>query len=250
MITTLTISPIYRGFKPDTSVDKYEVTKAQWDDVYNWAITNGYSFDNAGSGKAVNHPVQTVSWFDVVKWCNARSEKEGRAQVYYTDAGFTQVYKVGQVLSPYMVGSAKGYRLPTDVEWEYAARGGVSGKRFSWGGDTIDHAKANYFGHPKSYAYDLGYARYDTRYSSGGNPYTSPVGSFEAGKNGYGLYDMEGNVWEWCWDSYPGSGSDRVLHGGGWNWDASYCRVAFRKNSNHFDAHFDLGFRAVLPPCQ
>jgi len=62
-------------------MDKYEVTKAQWDTVYDWAITNGYSFDNSGLGKASNHPVHTVNWYDCVKWCNARSEKDGKTVV-------------------------------------------------------------------------------------------------------------------------------------------------------------------------
>jgi hypothetical protein len=74
-------------------MDKYEVTKALWDEVKNWNGGNGYSYDNAGTGKATNHPVQTVSWFDVVKFCNARSQKEGLTPVYYTDAGLTTVYK-------------------------------------------------------------------------------------------------------------------------------------------------------------
>ena len=58
-------------------IDKYEMSKAKWDDIYSWAVTNGYNFDNAGSGPASNHPVQTINWYDCVKWCNAQSEKEG-----------------------------------------------------------------------------------------------------------------------------------------------------------------------------
>jgi len=74
-------------------MDATEVTKAQWDDVYSWAVTNGYSFDNAGSGKAANHPVHTVSWYDCVKWCNARSEMDGRTPCYTVSES---VYKTGQ----------------------------------------------------------------------------------------------------------------------------------------------------------
>jgi formylglycine-generating enzyme required for sulfatase activity len=118
---------------------------------------------------------------------------------------------------------AGGYRLPTLNEWEYAARGGLSSKRFPWG-DTIDHTQANYYGNPHQYDYDLGYERYDTSYQVGEIPFTSPVGSFPA--NGYGLYDMTGNLWEWNW--FPGfNRTPRPLRGSSWN-DSSYCgRVAY-----------------------
>ena len=68
------------------------VSYSQWQSVYYWATNHGYGFDNAGSGKAANHPVQTVDWYDVVKWSNARSQQAGLTPVYYTDAGLTQVY--------------------------------------------------------------------------------------------------------------------------------------------------------------
>ena len=72
-------------------MDKNLVTKELWDEVYHWATNNGYSFDNAGYGKELTHPVQTVSWYDVVKWCNARSEKAGRVPAYYTKIGRAHV---------------------------------------------------------------------------------------------------------------------------------------------------------------
>jgi formylglycine-generating enzyme required for sulfatase activity len=142
-----------------------------------------------------------------------------------------------------------GYRLPTEVEWEYAARGGLSGKRFPWG-DTIEHSQANY----RSYSeisYDTSLTRgYHPTFNAGGFPYTSPVGSFAA--NGYGLYDMAGNVLEWCTDWYAEEGSDRVLRGGCWaySYGAYFCRSALRDFCSPDDAYFGIGFRAALPPGQ
>ena len=76
-------------------MDVNEVTLSRWQSVYFWALEHGYSFSNAGQGKGPNHPVHTISWFDAVKWCNARSEQSGKTPVYYSDAGLTQVFRSG-----------------------------------------------------------------------------------------------------------------------------------------------------------
>jgi sulfatase modifying factor 1 len=220
--------PLHTNFISTFYMDKYEVTKALWDVVKAFNGGNGYSYSNPGLGKATNHPVHTVNWFDVVKWCNARSQRDGLTPVYYTDAGFTTVYKTGEI-APFANWSANGYRLPTEAEWEKAARGGVAGQRFPWG-DNITHSNANYFS-SISIAYDTSSTRgYHPTFLVGNEPYTSPVGYFAP--NGYGLYDMSGNIFEWCWDwldsSYyssspvgdprgPSGGLYRVLRGGSWS---------------------------------
>jgi len=227
---SLTVSTFY--------MDATEVTKAQWDEVYSWAVSHGYSFRNAGQGKGANHPVHTVNWYDCVKWCNARSEREGRSPCYRVGGS---VYRSGES-SPDCNFGAGGYRLPTNDEWEYAARGGAHSRRFPWGAN-INHNYANYCANGSAYSYDTSsYSSYTFHpdYDSGGYPYTSPVGRFSP--NGYGLYDMAGNVWEWCNDT---SGSYRSFRGGSWSSYADYCRVAYRYWHNAFLECYDVGVRAV-----
>lgn len=251
-------------------MDKYEVTRALWDEVRQWATNHGYSFDYAdsGQGKAANHPVHSMTWYDMVKWCNARSEKEGRTPAYYTSAVQTTVYRTGQASARNdWVKWNAGYRLPTEAEWEKAALGGASGQRFPWG-NTISHGQANYRAW-QNYSYDLSYptgpAGYHPTYNTGGTPYTNPVGSFVP--NGYGLYDTAGNVYEWCWDwreiddSYysfspasdprgPISGAVRVGRGGCWDGNAFSCRSACRSGGSPSSRNIIIGFRCVLPSGQ
>jgi formylglycine-generating enzyme required for sulfatase activity len=219
-------------------MDRYEVTKALWDEVKNWSGGNGYNYNYAGESKAANHPVHTVSWCDCVKWCNARSQKDGRTPVYYTDATMTQVFKTGWLDDPYVKSTANGYRLPSDVQWEYAARGGVASLRFPWG-DMIDHDRANYYNPTRGY---------HPAYNDGVMPYTSPVGSFAP--NGYGLYDMAGNVSELCYDWYYGTSCSypsRVERGGSWSTDANYCKVCVRAPNFYPATGNFIGFRTCLP---
>jgi len=253
-VHTVRVSAVY--------MDKFEVTKALWDEVYVWATSNGYAFDHAGAGTASNHPVHTVSWYDSAKWCNARSEKEGLSPAYYTDATTSTVYRTGQLGldSDWVKWDASGYRLPTEAEWEKGSRGGLTGHHYPWdsyGGSYtghIDGSKANY--------------------PSSGDPWdngTTPVGYYDGNQtpagvdmaNGYGLYDVAGNLCEWCWDRYqsdwygqaaatnadtagPSSGSYRVIRDSNWGGSAIGCRCA-RRVHNHWPNYnsTDVGFRTV-----
>jgi formylglycine-generating enzyme len=249
-------------------LDQYAVTGDLWHNVYNWAVGHGYSFDNTGGVKAAQHPVHTVNWYDAAKWCNARSEREGRTPAYYTTPNFDTVYRTGMLdLSNQCVRwDAGGYRLPTETEWEKAARGGATAHRFAWRtNDTITHAQANYFS-TNTLTYDVSSTRgYHPDFATGDIPYTSPVGSFQP--NDYGLYDMCGNVRQWCWDWYLGSnytdialvdprGADgawlyRVIRNNSWSLRASYGRASYRgfglanTNSTPYATNY-LGFRCVL----
>jgi formylglycine-generating enzyme required for sulfatase activity len=247
---TVTLDAFYMG--------KYEVTKAEWDEVRTWGLSNGYTDLAAGSGKASNHPVQTITWYDMVKWCNARSQKEGLTPAYYTNDAQTTIYKTGSVnvTNAQVKWTANGYRLPTEAEWEKAARGGLSGKRFPWG-DTISHSQANYYA-SSGFSYDSSGSvnNYHPTYATGSMPYTSPVGAFAA--NGYGLFDMTGNVFEWCWDWYgtyasgsqtnprgTTSGTRRVFRGGSWDSGADDGRVALRDHEPPGNTDDEFGFRVL-----
>jgi formylglycine-generating enzyme required for sulfatase activity len=213
----ITVSSFYIG--------KYEITWAEWQTVRDWAATNGYDIGSIGAGSATNYPVQSVNWYDCVKWCNARSQKEGITPVYYTDASFTLIYKANEVLELFVNVATTGYRLPSDAEWEFAARGGTQSLGYEYSGGN-----------------DLNVVGWYEN-NSGGND--KAVGMKAA--NELGLYDMSGNVWEWCFDWDPENlGSRRVFRGGSWNYVANLCRLAFRGNlPPDYRNDACIGFRAV-----
>ncbi len=167
-------------------------------------------------------------------------------------------YKTGNNSNVVCNWSANGYRLPTEAEWERAARDGAAYTRFPWTDYTnrISHAKANYWGYT-GVGYDLS-SGYHPTYATGGTPYTSPVGSFDP--NGYGIYDLSGNVCEWCWDwldlNYysnsppsdprgPDCGASRVMRGGAWGYSSGYAGCAGRYYNGPVNENYEWGFRCA-----
>jgi formylglycine-generating enzyme required for sulfatase activity len=151
-------------------------------------------------------PVVGVSWLDAVRFCNALSQNEGLACAYQLDGE-----DVGR-------DATGGYRLPTEAEWEHACRAGTTGPRYGALDDIAWH-----------------------RGNSHERPH--PVGGKQA--NAWGLHDMLGNVWEWCWDIYDAEvyGTYRVLRGGGWFDEPWSCRASVRRRSHPTLRIDDLGFR-------
>lgn len=225
-----TSKPAHQTYVNSFEIDRLEVTEAEWEGVATWAAAHGYDlpvtleYDVPG-----NHPAVAITWHDAVKWCNARSEMEGRVPVYQANTAGTQVYRTGVInlTNSHVNWSGNGYRLPTEAEWERASRGGIEGAPYPWGG-TDALARANHW----DYALLIG------RAPSESYPYTQAAGSFNGSQppagspdaaNAYGLYDMVGNAWEWTWDRMsdysadpkvdprgPDTGEFRVMRGGSW----------------------------------
>jgi hypothetical protein len=199
---------------------KTETTWGEWQTVRTWAVGHGYDLANIGAGSGDSFPVTDVNWYHVVKWCNARSEMEGLTPVYTVNGS---IYRTGDS-APVVNANANGYRLPGEAEWEFAARGGVNTQGYTYSGSNDLNAVAWYLD-------NSGYASHSVA--------TKQV-------NELGLSDMSGNVWEWCYDWYPGyEGSYRVLRGGCWGNDAYNCRVALRYFIDPSSAYDNMGFRVA-----
>jgi len=173
-------STVERRSVKDFEIGKYEVTWGEWQKVRDWAVANGYDdLNGLGKGLSETHPVTDVIWYDLLKWCNAKSEMERLQPVYLLEG---KVYKTGG--EPSKTGAlaikeksgARGYRLPSEAEWEWAARGGRKANKYMYSGsNALDQVAW-------------------TSDNSGGQPH--PVGQKKP--NELGIYDMSGNIMEWC----------------------------------------------------
>jgi formylglycine-generating enzyme required for sulfatase activity len=218
----------------DFYIAKSEVSQRE----YNQLVGN-----NPGNFKGDTLPVENVTWFDAIRYCNARSAKEGLAPAY-TVSGTAVTWNR----------AANGYRLPTEAEWEYVCRAGTT-TAFNSGAQMSD-SDANF---NNSYGYNTDASG---RVIGVYRQKTTPVNSFKA--NGWGLFDTHGNVWEWCWDwygEYAASGATpeenptgamagtyRINRGGGWNDFPKHIRSAYRAATPPDNGSFNLGFRLARTP--
>ena len=231
-------SPVHSVAVSSFYMAKTELTQAQWKAVMG-------SDNNPSYFKGDNLPVETMSWYDAVEYCNALSAKDGLDPVYTINGT--------NVTADFSKG---GWRLPTEAEWEYAAKGGKKSQSYKYSGSDTVGDVGWYWKNSGDKPLDGEWTEEKIPTITENNARTHPVGQKAA--NELGLYDMSGNVFEWCWDRYgnygteaqtdptgPSSGSTRVVRGGDYLFFAKNLRSANRISAILSHNEKNLGFRPV-----
>ncbi len=225
----------------DFYIGKYEVTQKEWNDIME---------SNPSQYKGDNLPVEMVNWYECIEYCNKRSIKEGLEPYYNIDKNKKDPNNTSDLddikWTVTINSKANGYRLPTEVEWEYAASGGQESKNYTYSGSNNIDDVAWYWINSGNKKLDGEW--HWPKIQSNKNQ-TKPVGSKKP--NELGIYDMSGNVREWCWNWHGvalenASGALRIWRGGCWLSDDKSCEVSFRGNFDPNGKGYDQGFRLCL----
>jgi hypothetical protein len=208
----------------DFEIGSTTVTLEEYRGVLNWAIVNGFDMAT-GQAQSFEHPITGINWYDAVKWCNAKSVMEGLEPIYCIKdcSGYYIRGECAENAPPNIdiKTEANGYRLPTLEEWQWAARGGRNSKGYIFAGSNNLN--------------DVGW------YSDNANGVAHAVG--DKAPNELGLYDMSGNVLEWCWNLV---GTSRRVCGGAWKYSADICAISKKLGCCHPNERGDpVGFRLV-----
>ena len=224
----VTVSNFYIG--------KYEVTQKEWVEIMG---------SNPSEFQGENLPVENVNWYDCVEYCNLRSSKEGLEQYYTIDKNKKDPYNdnvLDEIKWNVTINEgAKGYRLPTEQEWEFAAGGGQMSKNYTYSGSNTINEVGYYW--CNSGDKDLKGTKWQWSALQSNHCKTKPVGSKVP--NELGIYDASGNVREWCWNWHTDASAPkgRVLKGGGWIGADYCCEASFQGNYEANGKGSDTGFR-------
>jgi len=236
--------PDHQVTLPTFLLGKYEVTQGQYFEITGAQPSSCWTNpENPEQDGWTTLPVETVNWYEALIFCNKLSVKEDLNPVYRVngsvnpdDWGDVPTVEADTPWDVAWISDANGYRLPTEAEWEYAARGGIYSKNYRYAGSNNPDHVLWYYENSKIMSHEVG----------------------AKAPNELDLYDMSGNVMEWCWDwqgaytanakenpTGPSSGLDKVVRGGGWSYALAYALVVYRHYNQPHYRGVNLGFRVA-----